>query len=292
MLSLNVKRLTLSLIILLAAVNGWHAGYAHVLPQLLAAVSSAVILDAIFIFADRKKLVWSDSAAITGLIAAGVAAPDSSVGRVAAIAVIAVFSKYLIKLDRRNVFNPAALGLLFGALFLGVRLSWWMDGNHPLTIIAGSLLLAKFANRWRSILAFLAVFAVLIAGRAWYLGQPPVLELYLSAGITSFFVFFMLTDPKTSPVLPASLPAFAAVAAAGSFLSVVYHPGSIFLAGLLLANLSAVWLNRRGLRRMSEARAAAASLAATRAAAAATGTGAGVGPSGQPAGPGPAAGAV
>jgi Na+-translocating ferredoxin:NAD+ oxidoreductase RnfD subunit len=118
-----------------------------------------------------------------------------------------------------------------------------------LTIAAGALLLARFAGRWRLVLVFLAVFAGLLAAYAWRLGDPLVDVWFQYVSITSFFVFFMATDPRTSPVMARHLPAFGAIAAAGSFLSVVLHPASIFIGGELLANLSTPLFNRAALRK-------------------------------------------
>jgi Na+-translocating ferredoxin:NAD+ oxidoreductase RnfD subunit len=249
MLSLNVKKLTLILITALAAVGGWKMGYARVLPQVVVAVAAAAAIDAAVVLFRQKKLVWSDSAAITGLIVAGVAAPQTSPIVIAAVAAVAVVSKHIIRFDRRNVFNPAALGLLLGVFVFGLRLSWWIDSTHLLTIAAGALLLARFAGRWRLVLVFLAVFAGLLAAYAWRLGDPLVDVWFQYVSITSFFVFFMATDPRTSPVMARHLPAFGAIAAAGSFLSVVLHPASIFIGGELLANLFTPLFNRVALRK-------------------------------------------
>jgi len=248
MFALNVKRLTLLLIAALAAVSGWRLGYAAVLPQAAVAAAVAVVLDAVVALVRTKKLVWSDSGAITGLIVAGVAAPSSPLLMVALATLIAIASKHLLAAKRRNVFNPAAVGLLVGTLLLGLRLSWWVDANHLLTIVAGSVLLAKFAGRWRLVLSFLGLFAAAIAARSLFMGHAVIPDLYLNISIASFFVFFMATDPRTSPVMVRDLPLYAAVMAAGAFVSVVYHPMSLFLGGLLLANLVALGLNHRALR--------------------------------------------
>jgi len=249
MLSLNVKKLTLISIIVLAAAGGWKMGYVRVLPQVAAAVAVAVVIDAAVALFRQKKLVWSDSAAITGLIIAGVAAPQTSLVVIAAVTAAAIISKHIIRFDRRNIFNPAALGLLLGALVLDLHLSWWIDSMHLLTIAVGSLLLAKFAGRWRLVLIFLVVFSALLATHAWRLGEPLIDVWFQYVSITTFFVFFMATDPRTSPVMARQLPAFAVVAAAGSFLSVAFYPASIFIGGELLANLFTPLFNRVALRK-------------------------------------------
>ncbi len=94
----------------------------------------------------------------------------------------------------------------------------------------------------------MAAFSVLVAIGAASLGLHVGGKLYLLVSISTFFVFFMLTDPRTSPVLPRHLIWFALVAALGSGLSVIFLPKSLFVGPLLLANLTAVGLNRLALR--------------------------------------------
>ena len=245
MLKMNAKRWTILLILVLASVSGWRFGYGHVWPQVLFAVVCAVGADVIFDLFVLKKPVFSESTVITGLIVAVLPAPESPLLPIALMSLFAIASKRLIRVDRRNVFNPAALGLLIGVLLFGARLSWWVDANHLLTILAGAVLFTVFSGRWRSIFAFLAVFIILIIARAVALGHPIPADLYLYVSISSFFVFFMLTDPRTSPLMPKDQPLFAAVVAVGSFLSVIFHPASIFLGGLLLADVLTIFLNRR-----------------------------------------------
>ncbi|MFA6603687.1 MAG: RnfABCDGE type electron transport complex subunit D [Patescibacteria group bacterium] len=245
---LNVKQLTILLILLLAVSSVWRLGTEAILWQLLLAASTAAVLEAAVGYRRTRRLALSESGLITGLIIAGVAAPGSSMFAVVLMTAIAIVSKHLLKIQRRNIFNPAAFGLLCGVLFLGVRLSWWIDASHLLTIVAGSVLLAFFTGRWRQILAFLAVFIGLLGARSWFSGQPFTMELYLYVSISSFFVFFMLTDPRTSPLAPRGQLLFAAVAAIGSFLSILFQPATIFIGGLLAANLLAAGLNWRALR--------------------------------------------
>ncbi len=247
MLNLNVKKLTLLLILALAAVSGWRLGYAKVGPQILAAAAVTVAIETAVNLVRRKKIVWSDSAAITGLIIGGVAAPGTSWSGLLIMAVLAMGSKYLIATERRNIFNPAAFGLLLGTVAFGVQLSWWVDSVHWLTLVLGSLLFVKLTGHWRMVLTFLAAFAVLIAARSWLGGLSLAMELYLYISITSFFIFFMATDPRTSPIKASQQPQFALIVAIGSFLSVLYHPSSIFLGGLLAANLAAAWMNHLAL---------------------------------------------
>ncbi len=255
MFKLNVKQLTALLIALLAVYGGYRAGYLAVLPQVVSAAAAAVAVEALISRAVLRRWRLSDSALITGLIVATVAAPGTSWLAAALLAAAAIVSKFVLRLDRRPLFNPAALALLAGNVFFGVHLGWWADANHFLTIAAGALLLAVYAGRWRMVLTFVAVYSALIAFWAAPAGAMSVAsQLYLYVSISTFFVFFMMTDPRTSPIMPADLPVYAIIAAVGSAVSAVVHPASLLIGGLLLADLATPWINRRRIKLMAARR--------------------------------------
>ncbi len=270
MIKLNVKQLTALLIAVLAAYGGYVAGYAAVLPQFAAAAIAALAVESSVSRFILKRWRLSDSALITGLIVGVVTAPGTSWLAAALLAAGAIASKFILRLDKRPLFNPAALALLAGTVFFGVHLSWWVDANHSLTIAAGALLLAVYTGHWRQVLTFVVLFSALVAFWAGPAGAAATLNrLYFYVSISTFFVFFMMTDPRTSPIMPADLPAYAAITAVGSMISAIFYPVSLFLGGLLLANLCAPWLNRRRLKIMAAKRAAAVRAAAAAAPAAA-----------------------
>lgn len=250
---LNVKQWTILLLTTLALVCGWHYGFDKTLPQvalsLFCSVSSNAILDLI----STKKLKISESAIITGLTISMVAAPKTHLAVIALMATIAIGSKYVLQINKRPVFNPAALSLLIGLFFFNVTLGWWGGYYSVLTIIAGSILLMKFSGHWKMIYAFLGTLTGLLIIRSWILNLPIIDELYLNLGISFFFVFFMLTDPKTAPILPNQLSKYAVIAAIGTVLSIQFHPPTVLIGGLLLANLLTPYINYRALKKIQTA---------------------------------------
>lgn len=250
MIILNVKHWTIISLCLLGAISGYFYGYANVLGQIIIAVLVCLTVNALIEFYRSKKIILSDSAIITGLLISMVAAPNTPWLFIAALSAIAILSKFLIKFDQRTVFNPAALSLLIGNLFFKIPLSWWVDNNHLLTIIAGSILLIKYNQHWKMIFAFLLSLAALISLQAFFIQQPLIDQLYFNLGISFFFAFFMITDPRTSPMIADQFIAFGIIVAIGSFLCMIFYPPATLVGGLLIANLINPYLNRLSLKRI------------------------------------------
>jgi Na+-translocating ferredoxin:NAD+ oxidoreductase RnfD subunit len=250
--NLNVKQYTIILLCFLAAVSGYRYGYENILGQMAVAVLLTGITNSIIEYFRTKTLRISDSGLITGLIISMVLAPNSSLLLTGLLSIVAIASKYILRLNNRPVFNPAAFGLMIGLIFFNNPLGWWGDYYHILTIIAGSILLIKFAGHWKIIFAFLTALSILILVRALISGPSIIDQLYLNISISSFFTFFMLTDPKTSPLLSNQFISFGILTAMGSFLALIFFPSALFVGGLLVADAFVPYLNYRSLRTLKQ----------------------------------------
>ena len=95
----------------------------------------------------------SESVYITALILALIITPGmpgdaSTVIFLAWAAVLAMASKYVLTIDKKHIFNPAAFAVAVTALVLGQSASWWIGGNLPMmafVIVGGLLFLRKVA---------------------------------------------------------------------------------------------------------------------------------------------------
>ena len=137
------------------------------------------------------------------------------------MAAVSLLSKYVIRVDRRPLFNPSNFGLVLCFLVLGSRRVdpldfWWVRPGVALAvaltiIVAGGIVLAwrvrmlgLVASFWLTYAAALGVLAFrghCITAR-WHIG--PVCNGYFwTVLVTSpevlVFMFFMITDPKTVP---------------------------------------------------------------------------------------------
>ncbi len=210
----------------------------------LLATGTAALLDLVILRVRWGTLVLPDGALLTGMIVGFVLRPQEDPVTVIATSALAIASKHLLRTASSNVFNPAALALLFSAIALDSGQSWW--GALPQSGHAGTLLLLVTGafivdriNKAPLVLIFLGVYFALFA-IAGLVGTPddyrdPFRAPTLHAGL--FFALFMLDDPPTSPVRYGDQAVFAAIAA-GTAVAVYVANGALYflLAGLLAAN--------------------------------------------------------
>jgi NQR2, RnfD, RnfE family len=189
------------------------------------------VLEAGIAFWRQHVLMWPASALLTGNgVAFVLRVPGTDHGDwwsirgwwiFAATAAVSLLSKYVIRLRREHIFNPSNIGLVLCFLALGRSRAepldfWWGPMSAWMIvalviIVGGGLailsrlhLLSIAVSFW---IAFAAgIGALALSGHAmtasWHLG-PITGAHFWSILVTSpeilVFLFFMITDPKTSP---------------------------------------------------------------------------------------------
>jgi enediyne biosynthesis protein E5 len=118
--------------------------------------------------------------------------------------VIAISSKFLLRLDGKHVFNPAGFAIV--VLLLGSSGVWISPGQWGASIwfaaLAGflAILVLHAARRTDIAIYFLLSHAALLFARAAWLDDPWTIPLHqLQGGSLLIFTFFMISDPRTSP---------------------------------------------------------------------------------------------
>jgi enediyne biosynthesis protein E5 len=156
-------------------------------------------------------------------------------------AVLAVGSKFLIRIDGKHVFNPANFGIVV-MLLAGqgwVSPSQWGSRTWAAFLFAGlaGLVLTR-AKRADVALAFLGTFFALLFLRALYLGDPWTIPLkQMQSGSILLFAFFMISDPRTTPdARPWRLAYGAGVALLGAYLVFVRYVPEGLIYALCLAS--------------------------------------------------------
>jgi len=140
----------------------------------------------------------------------------------ASAAVIAISSKFLVRVRGKHIFNPTNIGLV---VMLLVSDAVWVSpgqwGNpawFAFLMASLGLLVVTRAARADVTFAFLVVYAALIAGRSYWLGEPAAIPVHrLQSGALLLFAFFMISDPKTTPHSRAGRLVFAALVAYGAW---------------------------------------------------------------------------
>jgi len=157
---------------------------------------------------------------------------------------LAIGSKYILRIKGKHIFNPANFALVILSLgFTSVWISPGQWGTASLLaiglIMAGGIVTGK-AKRWDVSLALLMSYAVLIFGRALWLGDPLSIPLHqMQSGALLVFAFFMISDPKTTPDSRAGRVIYAALVAVIGFIIQFqfYNAAGIILALIITAPL-------------------------------------------------------
>ncbi len=169
---------------------------------------------------------------------------------------ISITSKYLIRVDGRHLWNPSNLGVvamlvLAADSVAGLSVQW---GNTllPMAVVwcFGSVIIHKL-GRFHITLSYVASFVAFSFLRAFVTGHPwPAEVAPITGPMYQLFIFFMITDPKTtlrSSKRAQCLVAFlvAAVEATLRLFQFVHAPYyALFIVGPV-ANLIEIARNRR-----------------------------------------------
>lgn len=168
----------------------------------------------------------------------------------AAAGMIAIASKFLVRVDGRHLFNPAGLAIV--VLLLTTGGVWISPGQWGTSVWLAALLaffailVLQAAQRSDIALYFLGAHAALLAARAYWLGDPLAIPLHqLQSGSLLIFAFFMISDPRTTPDSRAARLFFAiAVALVGHYLAFFMQIRPALYIALIALSPAAVLLNR------------------------------------------------
>src|SRR5229473_4501576 len=147
---------------------------------------------------------------------------SDSVLLLAAGAVLAVGSKFLLRVRDKHVFNPTNIAIVL--LLLATDRVWVSPGQWGNAAFFGFLmacvgiLVVNRAARSDVTYAFLIAYASLLTARSLYLGEPMTIPIHrLENGALLLFAFFMISDPKTTPDSRAGRILFATLVAFGGW---------------------------------------------------------------------------
>lgn len=231
---------------LLAAAAPSAAGLA-LLPNLAAALLSAVAIDVVWDALETRRLRRPTSAVLSALIVLFILSPNESWLVVAWTSAFAIIAKHVLRTARGHIFNPAALALVWAPIAFGSGESWWGAlGDLPwpwiaLLLVGGGWIVGRL-NKFPLVLTFLAVYFSFFTGVAF--SHPvAVAEMFREPFLQAvlFLAAFMLTDPPTSPNRYVDQVWYGVVAAISAGLAQLLGAGEIYLLlGVLVANAALV----------------------------------------------------
>jgi len=167
------------------------------------AIATANVTELVVVRALYGKWPHMASAYVSG-ISVGILVRSPAFWPYALCAAISIVSKYVLRVGGRHIWNPTNFGvvamlLLAPDVVAGLSVQW---GNNLLPMVFvwmfGTVILYT-VGRLNITVTYVAAFMGLAVVRAWYTGHPVLSEISPITGpMYQLFIFFMITDPKTT----------------------------------------------------------------------------------------------
>ncbi|HEY3757531.1 MAG TPA: RnfABCDGE type electron transport complex subunit D [Opitutaceae bacterium] len=171
--------------------------------KLLLAIGTSIAAEVILSRLVVGKWPHLASAYISG-ISVGILIRSPLFWPYALCAALSIFSKYLLRWRGHHLWNPSNFGVsamlfLYPAAVASLSIQW---GNSlwPMLVVwtLGSLILARL-RRFHICLSYVGTFVALSGVRSLITGTPWLADVApLTGPMYQLFVFFMITDPKTT----------------------------------------------------------------------------------------------
>ena len=242
--SLTPKKYVLIVLLIITAVAGTNSADTKGILNTGVAMMTAILFDGIIFKLQSRNKLFSDGGAITGLIIALVLGSSTPWHIVAETTGIAIASKHLFRINKKPIFNPAALGLLVAIFLFSSLQSWWGAFTElPVWWVAFFLLVGYLVtghvNKFPQVLAFLGGYFILLLVMGYFgVGQAGDALRTPFVNSALFLSFFMVTDPPTSPGKYKEQIWFGLITATVSLIIyLLFDSMSYLLIGLLVANV-------------------------------------------------------
>ena len=174
-----------------------------------------------------------ESVYITALILALIISPPETildVGFLVWAAIWAMASKYIVAINKKHLFNPAAFAVALTAISIGQNASWWVGTKWmlPLVLVGGVLLVRKL-RRFHLVLSFLltTVLSTLVMSLYYQVDGGLTMRTSLLYSPLLFFAFVILTEPLTMPHTKKLQVYYGALV--GFLFTPLLHLGSLYL---------------------------------------------------------------
>ncbi|MEP7189944.1 MAG: RnfABCDGE type electron transport complex subunit D, partial [Roseiflexaceae bacterium] len=158
-------------------------------------------------------------------------------------AVLAMASKYILAINRKHLFNPAAFAVALTYLTINQSASWWVgDATMLPFVLIGGILIVRKIRRFDLVVSFLLAALATILGLS-ILNRAPIIATLQQTLIYSpllFFAFVILTEPLTTP--PARRSQIYYGMLVGVLFAPQFHIGSFYTTpelAILIGNLFA-----------------------------------------------------
>lgn len=191
------------LITLILLVGQISFGILESYPQTLTAIGVSILFEIILSKLTTGKFPHLASAYISG-ISVGILIRSPEFWTFALCAAISITSKYVLRVRDRHIWNPSNFGvsfMLFVAPFAVASLSiQWGNNLWAMLVIwlLGSVIIYRL-KRFHITLTYVLSFLFFSFVRSVWTGDSLLAELApITGAMYQLFIFFMITDPKTT----------------------------------------------------------------------------------------------
>ncbi len=193
-----------------------------------------------------------ESVYITALILALIISPPSA-GEYITILPLLVWSgiwsmaaKFVLAINKKHVFNPAAFAVALTALTIGASATWWVGTLYMLPfVLIGGLLVTRKIHRYDLVIGFIvAAIAMILFTSNSIAGIGSILRTVFINTPIVFFALIMLTEPLTTP--PTRWRRVAYGVLTGLLFAPALHIGSLYTTpelALLAGNVLSFFLS-------------------------------------------------
>ena len=218
--------------------------------EIFIAIAACCGLDMLYTWVASRKLLFPLSGFISALGLAILFTAPGNGWLMLLTSWICITSKYLITWRGRHVFNPTNIALVAMLLLSGgeasVAPAYQWGGRYEvlaLAFVLGFIMMLK-VRKLALTVSFTVVFVLGALLRAELTHMPAAITLWaqMSGGAFWLFLFFMITDPKTSPASTKGQIAFGVgLALVDLWLQLSFAVFSIFYALFLISALRALY---------------------------------------------------
>ncbi len=172
-------------------------------PRTILAIVTSIVAELVLGQVMFRKWLHPASAYITG-ISVGILVRSPAYWPYALCSLISITSKYVLRIKDRHIWNPSNFGIsamlfLAPATVASLSIQW---GNYlwPMVVIwiLGSVIVWR-VHRFHISATYVVSFVVFAFLRSWITHDPWQSEIAPITGpMYQLFIFFMITDPKTT----------------------------------------------------------------------------------------------
>jgi len=242
------------LITCILAVGQYSFGFLESYKKTLLAIATSIAIELVLGRMFTGKWPHLASAYISG-ISVGILVRSPDIWPYALCAAISITSKYVLRVKDRHIWNPSNFGIVVMLVLAyetvaSLSIQW---GNNflPMVVvwILGSVIIWRL-KRFHICLSYVIAFLVFSLVRSAITGHPWMAEVAPITGpMYQLFIFFMITDPKTTVHTRKGQCAVAvAVAFAEMLFRLTEHVHAPYYALFVvgpIANLVEIWLTSR-----------------------------------------------